>query len=286
MNEPGGFLQPVLPSPPNSSVASHADPTPELPQPRHSPLKPGSAKESTFIDFVDRRLLAISRRYEKRFNIGIEDDAIPDPEGKGYESFAEVAKDLELVQDVIWVSGTRTIISEIGRICADLDIPASLQTPYFLTIALTIVNCLPSFSFAPLPTFHSLHKLDLAFSSLLQGLNVESGELLPGFEGGRGKLSTTEKVRMKGLVERTRTTVVEVAGRGNSGTEAESMARSHDNTEDDLMTDDDDTMDDLEVNGNHGRWEMEISRVYEKTIVELGLALDVSGLGGFLRIRG
>lgn len=110
-------------------------------------------------------------------------------------------------------------------------------------------------------------------------MNVETGELLPGFQGGRGKLSTTEKVRMKGLVERTRIVVVEVAGNGSSVTETESMAQSHDDTEDDLTTDVDDMMDDLEVNGNHGRWEMEIARVYERTIVELGISLDGTRTG-------
>ena len=162
-----------------------------------------------------------------------------------------------------------------------LKLPASLQTPYLLTIALTVVNCLPAFLFAPRQTFDLLHKLDIAFSSLLQGMNCESGEQLPGFQGSRGKLSTTEKVRMKSLVERTRVTVVEVAGKGGSVTETESMAQTHEEVEDDIMTDDNGDMDDLGITGNHGRWEMEIARVYEKTIVELGLSLDVSGSCGF-----
>ena len=106
-HEPGGFLQPSLPSPPRSTVTSPSSRSSILPQQRHSPLKSGSAKESTFIDYVDRKLLSISRRYEKRFNVGLEDRGASDPEGRGYESFAEVAKDLELVQDVVWVSGTR-----------------------------------------------------------------------------------------------------------------------------------------------------------------------------------
>ena len=29
-------------------------------------------------------------------------------DGKGYEGFGEVAKDLERVVDIVWVSGTRT----------------------------------------------------------------------------------------------------------------------------------------------------------------------------------
>ena len=153
---------------------------------------------------------------------------------------------------------------------------ASLQTPYLLTIALTTCSSLPSFPFSPRRTFQILHKLDLAFDSLIQGVDSETGEPLPGFEGGRGKLSTTEKVRLRGLVEKTRVTVVEVAGKGGN------LNGSRDTvlTEDDLTTNDDDFsgMEVTKVDGNHGRWEMEIARVYEKTIVELGMALDSSGI--------
>lgn len=49
-------------------------------------------------------------------------------------------------------------------------------------------------------------------------------------------------------------------------------------TDDDDDDDDDDVMGGVIVEGNHGRWEMEIARVYERTIVELGLALDSSGM--------
>ncbi len=178
----------------------------------------------------------------------------------------------------VWHTYDQPII--IGRISTNIKAPASLQTPYLLTIALTVVSCLPAFLFAPKPTFHLLYKLDLSFCSLLRGLNVETGEILPGFQGGRGKLSTTEKVRMKGLVERTRIAVVEVAGNGSSVTETENMVQSQDDPEDDITTDDNEFMDDLEVDGNHGRWEMEIARVYERTIVELGISLDGSGAVG------
>lgn len=102
---PGGFLQPILPSPPASPVSSPSAGNTILPQPRSTPLKPGSAKESSFIDYVDRKLLGISRRYEKRFNAGFEDDETS--EGRGYESYGELARDLEGVIDVVWMSGTR-----------------------------------------------------------------------------------------------------------------------------------------------------------------------------------
>ena len=124
-----------------------------------------------------------------------------------------------------------------------------------------------------------MHKLDLAFYSLLQGTDAETGDILPGFERGRAKLSTTEKVRMRGLVERTRVAVVEVAAKGESVAGARSVAQT--DTEDGFTTndndDEDDAMDDTQVEGNHGRWEMEVARVYERTIVELGMSLDASG---------
>lgn len=104
--EPGGFLPPVLPSPPIFTVSSPSTNT-LLPHPRSNPLKPGSAKETNFIDYVDQKLLGISRRYEKRFNANLEDERSSDLEGRGYEDFGEVAKDLEVLADVIWISGTR-----------------------------------------------------------------------------------------------------------------------------------------------------------------------------------
>ncbi len=104
---PGGFLQPTLPSPPPSSSHSSSNAPKILPQPRSTPLKAGSSKESSFIDYVDRKLLAVSRRYEKRFNTDFEEDDQLNVTGRGYEDFGELAKDLEAVIDVVWVSGTR-----------------------------------------------------------------------------------------------------------------------------------------------------------------------------------
>ena len=107
--------------------------------------------------------------------------------------------------------------------------------------------------------------------------------MLPGFGGGRGKLSTTEKVRMRGLVERTRVAAIEVAGKGGSAIDTENVSWSNAGTEDNFTTDndEDDFMEEMQVDGNHGRWEMEVARVYERTIVELGVSLDTSGMGGF-----
>ncbi|KAL9132223.1 MAG: hypothetical protein Q9217_000027 [Psora testacea] len=263
---PGGFLQATLPSPPPSSDTQSTNTPPILPRPRATPLRPGSLKQSSLIHYADNKLLAISRRYEKRFNAGLESDGTEDAESRGYNDFGEMARDLEGVIDIVWVSGTLVL--------------ASLQIPYLLTIALTTCSSLPSFPLSPRSTFHLLNKLDVAFYSLLRGADAESGEQLPGFEGGRGNLSTTEKVRLRGLVERTRVAVVEVAGKEQDVSETESIAQM----DGDITTDNDDvaTMDKLEMDGKDGRWEMEIARVYEKTIVELGASLNSSGTGGLV----
>ena len=103
--ESGGFLHLTLPSPaPTTPTPSSATST--LPSQRSRPLKAGGTKEGALIQYVDSKLLQVSGRYEKRYGrdakgrmpLGIE---------PGYESFGEVAKDLESILDVIWVSGTR-----------------------------------------------------------------------------------------------------------------------------------------------------------------------------------
>lgn len=115
--------------------------------------------------------------------------------------------------------------------------------------------------------FRLIGKLDLAFASLIQGRSSETGEILPGFEGGRG-VNDTEKVRIKSLVDRTRTCVVEVMNAGEFEDESEERATTEDETMDegthDGATDED--------NG----WEMEIAKVYEKTVMELGDSISAT----------
>ena len=134
---------------------------------------------------------------------------------------------------------------------------------------------LPSYPFSARFTFPLLCKLDVAFSSLIEGVNVETGEHLPGYEGGRVKMSTTEKVRVRGLVERTRVAVVEVAGKGGSVIEIAQSSQTE--GEDNTMTEGDDVMIDYDLDRGDGGWEMEVARVYERTIVNLGQSLDMAG---------
>ncbi|OCK84561.1 hypothetical protein K432DRAFT_257551, partial [Lepidopterella palustris CBS 459.81] len=233
-------------TPPPSSVTPSTITNP-LPHPRQRPLKSGGPKESALIRYLDEHILLAKRRWAKRrFDDGSAGDV------KGYHSFKEAGKDIDSLIDVVWVSGT-----------------PSLQVPYLLNLALMVLDFLPGFAPSPKTTFKILDKLDLAFASLLQGHNIETGEALPGFEGGRG-ISTTEKVRMKSVVERTRVTVVDIMSVGDV---------HPDDGEEHMDTDEDDSMDEDENDVEGNLWEMDIAKVYEITIGELGDTLGGPPIG-------
>jgi len=270
----GGFLQPLpasgLLSPPASTAASSTTSS-TLPSPRRSPLRSGSTKEMAFRNYVDKHIAQIQRKYAMKFS-GEDDDADDMGGGiaglglppvrhggpahgaeVGYESFREVAKDIEKVVEVVWVSGT-----------------PGLQTPYLLTLALLVVSYFPSFPAAPRTMFRLLDKLDTAFASLLTGKDLETGDALPGFANRRG-LSGTEKVRIKSLVERTRVAVVEVMKKGEY---------EEDNAEDDATEDEDDSNDMADIDYDASTdYAMEVAKVYDKTLVELGDTLDGAAIG-------
>jgi hypothetical protein len=146
-----------------------------------------------------------------------------------------------------------------------------LQIPYLLALALLVVDTMPGFAPAPKTMFRLLHKLDSAFASLMQGVDMETGEPLPGFESGQ-KVNDTEKVRIKSLVERTRLTVVDVMSSGDfEASEAEP---------DETDADSADNMDgNVELPDLETGWEMEIAKVYDRTILELGDTIGGTPIG-------
>jgi hypothetical protein len=144
---------------------------------------------------------------------------------------------------------------------------ASLQIPYLLNIAGSVNTYLPAFPPSPKSTFALLRKLDHAFSSLLRGEDSDTGELLPGFERGmRAGMSKTDMVRCKGLVETTRVLIVDFM---NKEPESVEDTDEHD-VETDLEEDDDMDIEERKV-------EMDVARVYEQTIVQLGERLGENG---------
>lgn len=144
---------------------------------------------------------------------------------------------------------------------------ASLQIPYLLNIAGSVNTYLPAFPPSPKSTFGLLRKLDRAFSSLLKGEDSDTGEILPGFEGGmRAGMSKTDMVRCKGLVEATRVLIVDVMNKEPEldedieGSEVET-----------------DLEEDAGMDADEQKFEMDVARVYEQTIVQLGERLGWNG---------
>jgi hypothetical protein len=158
--------------------------------------------------------------------------------------------------------------------------------PYLLNLAMLITEYLPFFpatDHSSQATFGLLSKLDEAFASLLVGHDSATGELLPGFDNGRS-VSTTDKVRLKGIVDRTRLTVVRVmTGESVVGDESDAGEAMDTDTESEAPRQEDtvkfegfeDNDDDEEDEGE----ERSIARVYEKTIGELGDVLGGPPIG-------
>lgn len=139
-----------------------------------------------------------------------------------------------------------------------------------------IIDTLPLFSPSPRATFRLLEKLDFAFSSLLTGRDPDTNEHLPGFENGR-KISTTDKVRIKGIVERTRLIVVRVMS-----DEGDDMAMELDGEDGESDREEKGMVhfEGFEHNEEDDEWEEKhIAGVYDRTLGELGHVLGGPPIG-------
>lgn len=105
INLPGGFVNPGLPSPAPSNNSSSTITASTLPRQRTRPLPPGSAKEVEVINHIDGGVLRMNRRHAKKFSSSYAGKGEPD---SGYDSFKEVARDVDGIINVLWVSGSRT----------------------------------------------------------------------------------------------------------------------------------------------------------------------------------
>jgi hypothetical protein len=172
-----------------------------LPLSRTRPLKPGSQKEISLINYIDSKFLRITRRYAKKFSNNTNDT----DDTKGYVSFDEIVEGLDGIFNVVWISGTPT-----------------LQVPYLLTLAGLFCSYMPAFPFSgDVGMFRLVKKLDEGFSYLLRD------QMGAGYH-----VNTTDRVRIKSFVEETRVVAVEVASEVGNG---HSMDSEHDseNDEDD-----------------------------------------------------
>lgn len=174
----------------------------------------------------------------------------------------EACHDITELMGVVWVSGT-----------------PSLQVPYLISLGLLVGNVVQGMPPSPKALFKLLGKLDHAFASLMQGRDIESGKRLPGFEGGnRGVVSGTEKVRIRSLMERTRIAVVEAFKKGefvfedDDDSDGDKMDKDTDG--EGLVLEGDDHEEELEES-----IDMQIARVYDRTMVELGDSLEEPSIG-------
>lgn len=272
---PGGFLQETLPSPAPSSTSTL--PVSGLPHPRAHPLRSGSVKEDKIRRYVEDRVMYINRRYVKKFGL-----REPGDEVVGYKSMSELCKDVEALINILWLSGTRKCSSHFSQevVIADLC-PASLQVPHLLNIAGELTTWMTSFAPSPPATFSVLRKLDHCFASLLSGRDIESKEPLPGFENGVGAgMSRTDMVRCKSLVEQTRVLVVDIMNKEPEYEERDGMDQEDDGAETGNETETETT---ATGNFTDSNWDddddalhMDVARVYENTIVQLGEVLGES----------
>lgn len=262
----GGFLSP----PPSSVTSSSAVGPSALPHPRNAPLRPGGSKESAFIRYVDSQLLHIQRRFAKRttptgngLNDVARDSADTWGDVKGYSSMKEACHDISELVSVVWVSGT-----------------PSLQVPYLLNLGLLVTTVVGAMPPMPKSLFRLVGKLDHAFASLLQGRDVDTGEALPGFEGRRG-VSGTEKVRVRSLVERTRVGVMEAFKKGEFEFEKPEEDEDGMDLDGELVLEGDGVEDEEDDS-----WDMQLARVYDRTVVELGDSLEEPNIGIITEGRG
>ncbi|KAK4543911.1 hypothetical protein LTR36_004685 [Oleoguttula mirabilis] len=276
----GGF---ILSPPPSSVTSTSTSATSILPHPRGTPLRAGGSKESAFIRHVDQQILHIQRRFAKRTSPNTattngvpsisHDNTKADAWGdvKGYSSMRQACKDIEELVGVVWVSGT-----------------PSLQIPYLLSLGLLVGTVVADMPPSRKGLFRVVGKLDHAFASLIQGRDVDTGERLPGFEGRRG-VSGTEKVRIRSLVERTRVGVVEAFKRGEFEEEPVDVDEMDVGTDVDMEMEGELVLegDDLEgAEEEEESYDMQLARVYDRTIQELGDSLEAPSIGIITEKRG
>jgi hypothetical protein len=252
-------------TPPESSFAPSIQTAPSvhtaapLPQPRKHPLPSGGQKETSLIFYLDRALDNVGKRATNRHV----QELLPG-EVAGYKSFADVVKDLDPLVDVVWVSSTPT-----------------LQLPYLISITVAAINCVPMFPPLPRTTLNFFSKLDTAFAALLNGTDPDTSEPLPGFKKRRG-ISTTDKVRVKGVVERARSTVTKhlVGDEGEDAPEVNRKADNVDNEDGFVKFEGFENSDDSDVEEEASRRdERDVAHVFEQTVMELGELLGGAPIG-------
>lgn len=262
------------PSSPSSARTSSVS---ILPIARLHPLKPGSQKEISFINYVDSKILRINRRYAKKFS---SERGEVGEEARGYDDFEDVVEDLDHVLDAIWVSRTRKpnpssnskylcrLPHQDRTLTQDCYLEAgelfdfysgTLQIPYLLSLAGLISDFLPAFPFVETPTVRLVNKMDQAFAVLLS-----QQRSLTAFTAGDGNdylVSITDRVRIRSVIESTRMIAVEAASKKRVPVDLQDVSESFTDTQYEEVAGDDRSGQALD---------MTISKMYERSLSILG----------------
>jgi hypothetical protein len=107
----GLFSPPTSAASPAPSLNSVTNRNTNLPTPRTHRLRPGSQKEIALINYLDDKILRITRRYAKKFS---NSDETPEKDDTpGYTTYDEFIADLDPLVDVVWISGTRKLYTTL-----------------------------------------------------------------------------------------------------------------------------------------------------------------------------
>lgn len=159
------------------SPEQHNVPTPSVSTPSNHYSGLTEAQQNKFIDYLDDRLLKISRRFVKR--------ASEEDDGTAYQSLIPLLEDLNQLIDVIWYSISGADHSQLFG-----------QNYYLLRIADELVDFIGGYYQDPKPkeTIEVLKKMDTIFAKMID----------------EGKMKQTEAVRLESIAERTRIIVAKV----------------------------------------------------------------------------
>ncbi|KAJ5580167.1 uncharacterized protein N7459_006152 [Penicillium hispanicum] len=204
-------------------------PTLSLPQQRAGPVPAGSEDETQLRGRLSTGIERINYRQMKSvMGMDAPDDRAS---SRRYESFKELALDVEGLVDMLWASAT-----------------PSIATEGLITLAGILEMALPTHTFDPPSTLTILSKFDAIFAALCTGLHPLTESALPGADSGRPLVTQTQKVRIRSLAETTRNQIFLLLpdpDEGDGGDENENES------------------------ADEQPWLMEATRVYDRTLMLL-----------------
>ncbi|KAJ5606894.1 hypothetical protein N7537_003513 [Penicillium hordei] len=213
-------------------------PTLSLPRQRSQPIPSGSEEETQLRGQISTGIERVTYRKMKS-DMGMDAPDTPASERK-YDSYQDLAADVENLIDTLWASATPAI-----------------QTEALITLAGLTQTSLPAFPFDAPPTLNIFHKLDSVFAALCTSTHPLTGAVLPGAQPGQSLVTETQKVRIRSLAERTRYQVFSCLTKSNERGNAANGYGGGDDEDENSGDEVDDP------------WMLEATRVYEKSLMLL-----------------